>query len=359
MNRTLPAVTLLLATVTVPAVAAAQIRAVPEQPASAAAAANGVDIFIVNEGDSPQPMTLPQTMTVTSANGDTVTLHAPDLPPQTLAAGRFARVRYTLEQDQAPLLADAAPPPADHAPNPPAPGEATIETATGSHSGFLARFEPHEPIYGVAGLGDAGAKLQFSFGFRPFEGAGALDGLRFAYTQTMFWGINLDSVPFTSTTYSPEIYYEIAPSPSLRLAAGYRHDSNGEVRATSVGLNRLFVRAAKHFDLGSDWYVDVAPEAWVYIATEHPRRSIARYRGYTGLRVAVGQVDGIKIAGHLTGNPGTGKAAGEVFASYPIGKIDDSLGIYIFGQAYTGYGEALDDYDRRDTHARIGISFTR
>ena len=79
----------------------------------------------------------------------------------------------------------------------------------------------------------------------------------------------------------------------------------------------------------------------------------------TGLRVAVGQVDGIKIAGHLTGNPGTGKAAGELFASYPIGKIDDSLGIYIFGQAYTGYGEALDDYDRRDTHARIGISFTR
>ena len=359
MNRKLPtAVTLLLAAIAVPGLANGQVRAVPEQPASAAAAATagGVEIFVVNEGDSPQAMTLPETMTVTSANGERVTLHAPDLPPQMLAPGRFARVRYTLDDRKQPMLAEAAPPPA---PALPPPGETTIATATGSHSGFLARFEPHEPIYGVAGLGDAGAKLQFSFGFRPFDGAGALDGLRFAYTQTMFWAINLDSVPFTSTTYSPEIYYEIAPSPSVRLAAGYRHDSNGEARATSVGLNRLFVRAAKHFDLGSDWYADVAPEAWVYIATEHPRASIARYRGYTGVRVAVGQADGIKIAGHLTGNPGTGKAAGEMFASYPIGKIDDSIGIYIFGQAYTGYGEALDDYDRRDTHARIGISFTR
>ena len=31
----------------------------------------------------------------------------------------------------------------------------------------------------------------------------------------------------------------------------------------------------------------------------------------------------------------------------------------LFGQAFTGYGETLDDIDRRDTHARLGIALTR
>ncbi|MBW4329993.1 phospholipase A [Stakelama sp. CBK3Z-3] len=335
-----------------PLTAFAQTRIVPEQPASAQAARGGVDVFVVNEGDADETMTLPDELSVTAANGETLTLHAPDALPSGVAARGFVRVRYT-------LAGPATPPPAVASAPPPPDRESGVMSATGHHDGLLSRLEPHDPVYGVAGAGDAGAKLQFSFAVRPFEGAGVLDGLRFGYTQTMFWAIDRKSAPFRSTTYSPEIYYEIAPEDTVRIAAGYHHDSNGGGPATSVDINRFFVRAAKRFDIGHDWYAEVAPEAWLYYSTKHPRGSIKRYLGYTGLRLAVGQEDGIKFAGHLTGNPGTGKAAGELFVSYPLTRIDDSIGIYMFGQLYSGYGESLEDYDRSDSHARIGISFTR
>jgi outer membrane phospholipase A len=47
-----------------------------------------------------------------------------------------------------------------------------------------------------------------------------------------------------------------------------------------------------------------------------------------------------------------------LFVSYPLAKLG-GLGIYVFGQGFTGYGEALDDYRVNDTHARIGIALTR
>ena len=52
------------------------------------------------------------------------------------------------------------------------------------------------------------------------------------------------------------------------------------------------------------------------------------------------------------------RASGELMVSYPLTRIG-GLGLYVFGQAFTGYGEALDDWDHNGTHARIGIAFTR
>ena len=55
----------------------------------------------------------------------------------------------------------------------------------------------------------------------------------------------------------------------------------------------------------------------------------------------------------------SGRGAAELFASYPLARVDGDLGFYLFAQGFTGYGEALDDHRRRDTHARIGIALTR
>ena len=60
------------------------------------------------------------------------------------------------------------------------------------------------------------------------------------------------------------------------------------------------------------------------------------------------------------GNPGTGKGSAEAFVSFPLARISDGLPhVYLFGQAFTGYGEALTDYNRRANQARLGVAFTR
>ena len=83
------------------------------------------------------------------------------------------------------------------------------------------------------------------------------------------------------------------------------------------------------------------------------------YFGHTALSAAVGRRDGLKVAVAGRGNFETGKGAAELFVSYPLARLGGGLGFYLFGQAFTGYGEALDDYRRAARHARIGIALTR
>lgn len=334
--------------------AAAQLRAVPAQPASEAEALRGVEVFLVNESDAPQEAEGPREIEVTASDGTKLVLERLPAPHETVAPGGFVKRRYV----PVSVAAAAAPP----APAPmPGPGETVVSSSTGSSSAFLDRFEPHEPIYGAFGYGKAGAKLQVSFAFRPFakDAPLHLGNLRFAYTQTMFWHIEQPSGPFTSTNYSPEVYADIPMSDSLTVALGYRHDSNGRGTIGSIDANRVFLRAQKSFDLGGDWRLDVAPQGWFYVGEQGSVRDLEDYWGYAGIAAAIGEKDGIKLAVTARGSFAKRRGSAELFVSYPLARIGGGLGFYIFGQAWTGYGEALDDY-RVSTHrARIGIALTR
>ncbi|MCW3835103.1 phospholipase A [Sphingomonas canadensis] len=334
--------------------AAAQIRAVPAQPASEKEALRGVEVFLVNEGDAPADAEGPKEIEVTAADGTRLVLERMPAPRASVPPGGFVKARYV------PVgIAGVAVPPAEaHPPAEVAAAETVVPTSAGSSAGFLDRFEPHDPIYGVFGYGDAGAKLQVSLAMRPFEGAGVLDNLRFAYTQTMFWAIEQPSGPFRSTIYSPEVYAQVPVRDDLTLGFGWRHDSNGR-GAGSIDSNRLWIRAAKRFDLADGWSLELAPEAWIYVGKQGVATDLSDYWGYTGLRAAVRQEDGIKLALTARGNFETGRGAAELFASYPLGRLGGGFGIYLFGQAFTGHGETLDGYNLRDTQARIGIALTR
>jgi outer membrane phospholipase A len=245
-------------------------------------------------------------------------------------------------------------------PPPIATGAETETLASrGSAAGFLDRFSAHEPIYGAFGLDDAGAKLQVSFAFQPFGGESALSHLKFAYTQTMFWRLDLPSGPFTHTTYSPEVFADVAIDPTATLGVGWRHDSNGEGPATSIDSNRIFARFTRAFDLGDGWRAEVTPQAWLYVGTQGVAPDLDRYWGNASLGLTLVKPDSLKLSVTARGNPSSGRGAAELFASYPLTRLDDRIGIYLFGQAFTGFGEALDDYRRRDTHVRIGIALTR
>ncbi|MBX3593734.1 phospholipase A [Sphingomonas sp.] len=346
----------------------AQLRAVPTQPASERDALRGVEVILINEGADPVAAEGPRQIEVTAADGTRLVLERLPAPVATVAPGGFVKARYVptayAARPSVPATPGAPLPagvgaayPADRPPS--VTGETEVLASRGTASGFLDRFSPHEPVYGAFGLQDAGAKLQFSFAFRPFDGAGALDHLRFAYTQTMFWRLDLPSGPFTHTTYSPELFADIPMGDSAAFGIGWRHDSNGEGPASSIDSNRLFARVTKAFDLGDGWRAEVTPQAWLFVGKQGVAPDLDRYWGNASLSLTVMRPDSLKLNVTARGNPETGRYAAELFASYPLGRLGGGFGIYLFGQAFTGYGESLDAFRRRDSHARLGIALTR
>lgn len=359
---------ILLPLLAIAAPAAAQVRAIPAQPPSEREALRGVEVILINEGAVPVVAEGPRQIEVTAADGTRLVLERLPAPTASVAPGSFVKARYVPVAYAARPAAPAtpgAPPvlpsvgsayPGDVPPS--ASGETEVLRSAGSASGLLDRFSPHEPIYGAFGQGDSGGKLQVSFAFQPFGGDGALRHLRFAYTQTMFWRIDLPSGPFTHTTYSPELFADVPIDSSATLGFGWRHDSNGEAPATSIDSNRIFARLTKAFDLGDGWRGEVTPQAWFYIGNQGVAPDLNRYWGNAALGLTLVKPDSLKLSVTARGNPQSGRGAAELFASYPL-ELIGGFGIYLFGQAFTGFGESLDDYRRRDSHARIGIALTR
>lgn len=337
--------------------ALAQVRAVPAQPESEQAALRGVEVFLLNETATPVSDAGPRQLEVTAADGSRLVLERAPGPTRTIAPRAFAKVRYIPVSVASVVVPPSGQHPAATLPD----GETVVQSSTGSSSAFADRFEPHEPVYGAFGFGDSGAKLQLSLGFRPFaeDAPAKLGNLRFAYTQTMFWAIEEPSGPFRSTIYSPEVYADSALDDTTRVAIGWRHDSNGRGDPDSVDLNRIFARVEKQFDLGGDWRLDVAPMAWFYVGPQRAAQDVPDYYGYTSLSASIQQKDGFKLSLTGRGNVETGKASAELFASYPLARLGGGIGFYLFGQAFAGHAETLDDYRRSDTHARIGIALTR
>ncbi|OYY69936.1 phospholipase A [Sphingomonas sp. 28-63-12] len=336
--------------------AAAQLRPLVEPPASAARALSGVDVFLLNEGRAPAPVEAPATIQTIAQDGTALTLELIRSTADTgsVAPGGFARLRYRL----APVVRSSASRVA--AATLATSGEEVATTGRGTASGFLGRFSPFEPVYGVIGSGDAGAKVQLSFAMQPFASTGPASYIKVGYTQTIFWALDLPSGPIRATTYSPEAFIDVPVDDGTRLAIGFRHDSNGGGPATSVDINRFYLRANKSFALGSGWRLDIAPQGWFYVGGQGAAGNIERFYGYGALGASIEQRDGIKLALFARGNPVTRLGSAELFASYPIKRFaGGDIGLYLFGQAFHGYGEALSDYNRADTHARIGLAFTR
>ena len=338
--------------------AAAQLRPLVEPPVSAAGALSGVDVFLINEGKEAAPVDAPPTIQTIARDGTALTLElirsTADTAP--VAPGGFARLRYRL----APLARAAEPRVAAARATPQGPGEQVAATGRGTASGFLSRFGPFEPTYGVVGTGDSGAKVQLSFAMQPFASTGPASYIKVAYTQTIFWALDQPSGPIRATTYSPEAFIDVPLNPTTQLSLGYRHDSNGGGVTNSVDINRLYARVNKTFALGNDWRIDIAPQGWVYVGTQGLAGDIERFYGNAALATSIEQKDGVKLALYARGNPGARQGSAEFFASYPIKRFGvGDVGLYLFGQAFHGFGEALSDYNRADTHARIGIALTR
>lgn len=336
---------------------AAQLRPLVAPPASADAARAGVEVFVLNEGPTAQPAAGPAELEAVALDGTRLRLIPAQDDPQTVAPGGFARLHYRLAASYP--VAAAAPAAAPVAATPAAGAETAVATSRGGADAFLDRLHPYAPIYAVVGSGDAGAKLQVGFDFRLL---GHDDGPRldFAYTHTFFLAIDRPSGPVRAQTFSPEVFFDVPVGSSLIVGAGYRHDSNGGGVTDSVDANRYYLRASKTFALNRDWTLGITPQVYGYFGDQGIAPDLERYWGNASLGLSLTQRDGVKFTLSGRGNPSSGKGSAEGFLSYPLAALDRHLPhLYVFGQAFAGYGETLLEYDRNVSRARIGIALTR
>ncbi len=372
-----------------------------------ASGAPSVELRLLNSGSATETMALPSQIGAELAvNGRTsnITLErAPQMPVAvSVPAGGFTRARYTLHlpphtaageavlavpgwsaqrvafavggsvSASPPALADGGADPAIPRPDAsvPQPHLATNDVAPGN--AFLPNLSAYAPIYAVYGPGtNSDARLQISFKYQLFGPAASPDrrqsweqGIHFAYTQRMFWDLGAKSSPFRNIDFMPELFY-LAPTigigsgVSLGGQGGFRHESNGQSGAGSRSLNTLYVQPVASVGLGS-YRLSVGPRLWLYAGSLSDNPDIKRYRGNTGLFAEIGEDDGLRITTNTRFNLGSGKGAIDADISYPIDRlIGGNLNFYLFGQAFTGYGENLLDYNRRMTRLRVGLAIVR
>ena len=104
----------------------------------------------------------------------------------------------------------------------------------------------------------------------------------------------------------------------------------------------------------------VLPERPFYYGKQRGNEDIERYRGYAGLALAVGRDDGVRLSADGRMSFALGKGSVQADLSYPLDRLLWSrLDLYLYGQAFAGYGENLLDHDRNITRARIGIAIVR
>jgi outer membrane phospholipase A len=237
----------------------------------------------------------------------------------------------------------------------------------------LGNFSAYAPIYLVYGPGASSSdtRIQISLKYQLFGSASVpveqrswIDNIYVAYTQRMFADVNLPSNPFRAIDFQPELFYLFRPKPigehfDVGGQVGVRHLSNGKGGLDSRSYNSVYVKPDFGFTLGSQ-RLTLSPTAWFYFAKDTNNPDIAHYRGYSGLSASLGSERGLMLTADSRYSFGSGKGAVDATLSYPLSNIFGSrVNLYLFGQAFTGYGESLFEYDRKITRARIGIGLTR
>jgi outer membrane phospholipase A len=289
------------------------------------------------------------------------------------------RAPYVVEILPAALAATAPPTPTyedsvdDSQPRAPRPVEFT----------WVDAFYTHEPLYFVAGAtDDSDAKFQVSFKYQLYtptkglpkrlaDGWLAPTGLYATYTQTSLWDIAGSSSPFRDTSYKPGLYWQQrdvwfrqdeSGRARLALMYGVEHESNGRAEPDSRSINVVTFRPSFGYVTRGQWRFLVSPKLYAYLEkSDNP--DIARYRGYADLLLVARMPSDIPEGGlqlSLLGRIGSSGHHGNLQAdlTYPI----RLLGVpgYLAAQLFTGYGEAILDYDqRRETQYRLGFAAIR
>lgn len=288
-------------------------------------------------------------------------------------------VMIALSSALSALAAEATPAEVD-SPAQATPEGAELATPPG-RSRFWRRIIAHEPTYVVGEVTppssrEMNIKFQLSLAFQMVgdpdlevaEGDTRATGLYGAYTQTSFWNVESESLPFIDSSYRPELFWHQSLRPGLwgseglAIEVGVSHESNGKDGDASRSTNHIGVRPIIRWDLNDDWWLQLSPRFHAHVGNLDDNPDIERYRGYSHLDATLGLRDGLllSVRGRIGGDWDRGSIQADL--SYPLDRLSGGwVHGFAYVQAFAGWSENLIAYDQRVEQPRIliGVAITR
>jgi outer membrane phospholipase A len=238
---------------------------------------------------------------------------------------------------------------------------------------YLENLTPYKPIYFLIGTDPRESKFQLSFKYRILDNDSRtgqkypwLKGFHFGYTQTSFWDLKSESIPFKDTSYKPEFFF-ISPNimtPEYKkyrffMQTGLQHESNGRDDEESRSTNFLYIKPMfLCFADKRPYGLLISPKIWAYVNNEdETNRDLYKYRGYFELEVAVGKADSFLLESSFY----RGSKGGSVIVDfyYPMHKIFTNFDIYFQAQYTNALAESLLNYKERNESFRLGFAIVR
>ena len=239
---------------------------------------------------------------------------------------------------------------------------------------YLDNISAYQPIYFLVGTDPGESNFQFSFKYRLFDidsrKSGKIDlmnGFHFAYTQTSFWDLAADSLPFEDTSYKPELFF-VSPklgtglplNQNLFFQTGIQHESNGQGGDVSRSTNFLYAQPIFiSYKPRTTFGFSIAPKVWAYVNNDdESNQDLPDYRGYFDLKMECGLAESLVVGSNLRWAKEGGSIQLDV--TYPIHRIIKGIsGAYLQVQYVNALAESLINYDERTEALRIGLSIIR
>ncbi len=190
--------------------------------------------------------------------------------------------------------------------------------------------------------------------------------LYFGYTQKSFWQITEKSSPFRETNYAPEFFLSFPGKGQISYLKSYKigllHQSNGRGGLSSRSWNRVYLQGLFKYK-----GVFIRPRVWYRIpektksnpldASGDDNPDIWNYLGYGDLSITFPykkQIFSLTLRDNLRipHNKGSVKFGW----NFPL-PVDN--GVYGYIQIFSGYGESLIDYNKRNNKIGIGFAILR
>jgi outer membrane phospholipase A len=210
-------------------------------------------------------------------------------------------------------------------------------------------FSAYKPTYAIFGSSDM--KMQFSGKYQLMSH----QKIVLSYTQLMFWNIYEKSKPFRDINFNPEIFYQ-----TDSWNAGYSHLSNGKSGNDSRSLDRVFFKWKKDFSL-KERVAKVEVRLFYLGNLEEKNNDILENMGFWDATLHVDDLfhlEIVRVSGELKifcGKKGYDLNHGATAVGVVIKNLSLSFEPALYLQYYSGYGEALLNYNERVDSVRAGF----